>query len=150
MFRTKSKWLIALLLVLVLSVSMLCFVACNDDNDDAQEGEKSITVVIGDKSLRVSTDDEYVHEVLVDLDEEGKIVYEFNMGQYGATIMKLDSFETTTDWSKWIAVYHDINDITLYDPQYDIQQGGKTYHSSSLGVSTLPIKDGATYLFVQN
>ncbi len=149
MFRTKSKWLIALLLVLVLSVSMLCFVACND-NDDTQEGVKNIKVVIGEKSLSVSTDEEYVHDVLVELKEEGKIVYEFEMGQYGATIMKLDTFETTADWSKWIAVYHDINDITLYDPQYDIQQDGKTYHSSSLGVSSLAVQDGATYLFVQN
>lgn len=149
MFRTKSKWLIALLLVLVLSVSMLCFVACNND-DDTQEGVKNIKVLIGNKSLSVSTDEEYLHDALVELKEEGKIVYEFEMGQYGATVMKLDSFETTSDWSKWIAVYHDINDITLYDPQYDIQQGGKTYHSSSLGVSSLPVQDGATYLFVQN
>lgn len=149
MFKTKSKWLIVLLLVLVLSVSMLCFVACNDD-DGTQEGVKNIKVLIGNKSLSVSTDEEYLHEALVELKDEGKIVYEFEMGQYGATVMKLDSFETTSDWSKWIAVYHDINDITLYDPQYDIQQGGKTYHSSSLGISSLPIQDGATYLFVQN
>ena len=42
--------------------------------------------------------------------------------------------------------YHDIDDITLYTPGHDLERDGKTYFSASVGVSSLPLRDGATYL----
>lgn len=154
MLSKRAKFTLSILLVILVLVSAVGFVACdglrNAGKPGAQTGEKAITVIVGDESISASTTAEYMHQLLVELDTASKLQYEYTDGQYGATITKLNDLVTTPDWSKWIGVYHDINDVTLYDPQYDTTVNGKTYHSSSVGASSLPIKSGATYLFVQN
>lgn len=148
MFNGKNKIAIVCLLVLVLCVSAVCMCACDASN--TQEGEKSVVLIVGTQEISVKTDALYLHDLLVELNDAGRITYEFSTSEYGAVVSKLNDLETTLDWSKWIGVYHNIDDITLYTPGYDITINGNTYFSSSCGVSALVVLDGATYVFVQN
>lgn len=148
MLSKKSKFILTIALVLVLCLS-LCFVACDKTPDNTDNDLKEVVLIVGNAVINATTEAQYVHDLLVELNANGDIQYEFENGAYGATVLKLNQLETTNDWSKWIAVYHDIDDVTLYTPGYNYTLNGDEYYSSSVGVSSLPVIDGATYVFVQ-
>lgn len=143
----KKKIAILVVFVLVLALAM-SFVACNDGN--VEGGLKVVTVIIGEDVYHASTECEYVHDLLVEMSEKNTIVYEFDMGSYGATVMQLNDLHTDSDWSPYICVYHSIDDVTIRD----MSGYGETFiynqivfYSSGVGVSSLPVVNGATYLF---
>lgn len=153
MFKKNAKILLILLVVALLVTSALCLCACDGLKDFGKpapdEGSKSVSVVIGEQSYSLKTDAEYVQDLLVEMKDAGKIQYEFSTSQYGAYMTRLNDLSPSSS-SEWIAVYHDIDDMTLKDMQYGeaIQKGGKSYFTASLGVSSLPVRNGASYLFI--
>lgn len=131
-------------LVAVLACAFVFF-AC--DRPDANTGEVTISFIIGDaEPAEFSTDAPYVYDALADFCEENGIALEGTWSEYGFFMTRLGNLKP--EGSQWIAFYHDIDDITLYDPQHNMDFDGKTWFSSSLGVSSMPLRDGATYLFV--
>lgn len=143
------------ILVIALLLCVLC--ACdlkNAGKPEAQEGEKSITIVIGDVPFSVKTDAEYLHNVLVEMNDKNEIKYEYSSGPYGVVVSKVNELETTSDWIKWISIYHSIDDITLRAdigeyPMDKYSYENKEYFPSSVGVEYLPIYDGSMYLLIQ-
>ena len=154
MFKKGSKIFAAVVVTLLIAVLAATFVGCGKIKDLAkpviETGDKEATVIIGEDSYFVKTDAVYVHDLLVQLKEAQKITYEFDETQYGAFIKKLNKLEGTADYSKWIGVYVDVDSADIITPGYDVTVDGKTYHSASLGVSSLPVRNGTTYLFAQN
>ncbi|MCQ2409066.1 MAG: hypothetical protein MJ068_00820 [Clostridia bacterium] len=148
---TKKK-LLVVAFVLVLIVSVVILTACNLKDlgkPDPQSGEKSIKIVIGADIYSVQTDLEYVHQVLVDLASEKDFSYTYSEGGYGVSVMGLKDLKTSSDWTSWISLYHDINDITLIDTYGTHMYEGESYFMSLVSVDKLPVIDGSTYLFVQ-
>ncbi len=152
MFGKRNKIFATLALIALVAILAAAFAGCGNlkklGAPVIETGEKEATVIIGEDSYFVKTDAEYVQDLLVQLKEAGKITYEYHDGQYGAYIDSLGSLKPSGN--SFVSVYHDIDDLTLYDPAWDepITRGDKTFHSSSYGVESLPVRSGATYLFV--
>ena len=154
MFKKRGGALAAIIILALLSALILvAFAGCGSLKDlgkpGADAGAKSVTVIVGDSTFSVqNTSAEFVHDLLVQLKDEGKLIYEFHDSEYGAYIDELGSLKAGAN--SYVSVYHNIDDLALYDPAWDapIQRDGTTFHSSSLGVGSLPVKDGASYLFV--
>ena len=144
--RAKSIVKILAVVAILVLVASVVFVACgNKDNS-----EKSIVILVqhgeGFDSFELTTNKAFLADALEELKVQGKLTYTID----GTALTALNDLVTTSDWSKWIAVYHDIDDIALYFPDYDYEYSGRTFHSSSKGVLDCPLKNGATYLFLQN
>lgn len=164
----------ATLLALVLCLGSVLFVACNDGGQskidelqqqinglqdkltgyEANDLEKNIKIYIGDDDpISVTTKENKVFYVLSDLVESSSIsAFAFQGGSYGAYITKLndlyDSYDADTRTSHYISVYHSIDDVNLKG-MGEIEHNGVTFFYSNVGVSSLPIVDGASYYFAQ-
>lgn len=148
---TKKKFLTELLIfVIVMSLALLS--ACNLKDlgkPDSQEGEKSVTIIIGDETFEVQSSAEYVHEILLTLAEEKGFDYTFYEGGYGVSVTRLKELRTTSDWTSWVSIYHDIDDVTLIDIYGTYSYKGNDYFMSLVSVDKLPVFDNHTYVFVQ-
>ncbi len=153
MFKKGSKIFAVIVVLALIALLAATFVGCGNldklGKPVIETGSKQATVIIGEDSYLVKTDAIYVHDLLLELKEAGKIEYKFDMGEYGAFVTKLNGLVGTADYKQWIGVYVDSDDAELIMPGYDETVNGKTYHSASLGVSGLPVRDGVTYLFLQ-
>lgn len=146
MKQTKLAKPCLIVLVFVLAcVFAVALVAC--DRGGANTEEITVRLIIGDgESVAVTTDAPYLYDMLKEYCEANDIALEGEDGAYGFFLTRVG--ELVQDGGKYIMIYHDIEDVTLYTPGYDMQLGGKTYHSASLGVSSLPLRDGATYAII--
>ncbi len=125
--------------------------------------EKAITVNIGENSYTLTTRENRMVYALSELVEKGSIAtFTYAKGSYGAFITALDTLAPTG--YQYIAIYHTIDneaykqasgtwnpDYTVFTPTggYDTKVVNEvTYFYSSVGISSLPVIDGATYLFV--
>ncbi len=145
-----KKLIFAILIFAPILVFSLALFAC--DVTPENTGEKSVTIIIGDDTYTLKTSKAYVHDALCELRDTQGVNYVFEDGPYGATIIGLNGLYTTVDWSKYVSTYHTIDDVTIRDMSSyatDFEMGGKTYYTSGVGVSSLPLVDGATYLFKQ-
>lgn len=144
--QTKRKILLIAVVAMTICAFAFALTACNPP---AEEGVKTVSVIIGDGSdpLSLTTESAYLYDALVELCEKEGLTLSAKDGAWGKTVYQIgDLIGDPTMATSAIMFYHDIDDITLYDPKYDVTVGGQTYHSSSLGVSSLPVRDGATYL----
>ncbi len=147
----KLGKILVIAVVALLALSLMTFAGCDKLKDLGkpviETGDKQATVIIGEDSYLVKTDAIYVHELLVQLKDANIIKYEFSESEYGAYIVALGGLSLGE--RAFVAVYHDIDDDTLIDYEYgtSLTYGGKQFHSSNLGVSALPVYDGASYLF---
>ena len=150
--RAKSIVKILTIVAIIALVASFVFVACNKD---AKGDSKTVTLIIGVGesyvTLTETTDNEYMAGLLLELKEAGKIQYEWENGSYGTYMLSLNNINPQGQ-SEWVAVYHDIDDVTLRAdigewPMPNAEYNGKTYYSSSAGVDLLPLIDGHTYYF---
>ncbi len=150
MFSKGKKVSTILVVAILLIVSVVSFVACDDLTSDA---DKTITIIIGEDSITLTTEAQYLHDVLVELANKDEIVYEYEISAYGATIKALNSLINASDWSTWVGIYHTIDDVKIRDMSEwasDFKKDGVQFYTSGVGVSQLPLVDGASYLFIQN
>lgn len=163
MKNSKKIALVALILI-ILAVLCFTFVACDSGNDDS---EKSITVYIGDgenNSYSVTTNQAYLMDVLKEMKNNGIIdVLETEDSAYGAFIKSIGSLNPGAN--EFCSVWHSLDKFELksvyadYYASYEHGQkieeegtvffgtkiGNKTLYLSTVGVSSLPVKDGACY-----
>jgi len=138
---------ITLLLIMSLSVS---FFACHPP---VEEGEKSITVIVlkSDNTADTyseNTDSLYLGEVLDEMVSESDIEMTAEDNGFGRLITKIGPLEDDPDdFSSWIGIYTDEEDVTLIFSEYSISYGGKEYHATALGIDEMPVHDGMTYIF---
>ena len=153
--NTKVVVKLLTIVAIIAIVSCLVLVGCDKLKDAgkpaAEEGAKSVTILLqngnGYSSYTAKTSAEYVQDLLVELKNAGVFAYEFHNTEYGAFMDVLGTMHPNSDNYEYIMFYHDINDAELIYPGYDVEYDGKTYSSASLGVSSFPVRDGATYLF---
>lgn len=151
MKKTTKLFLVVLCLVCVTSLILLT--ACNN-NGEGNDLEKTITVVIGEGEnatvSTVTTGARYLADVLNEMvnDEDSNLTlvgtYSIAYGLYVTEIgaVKADALKGeyvyffTTDTE-----YQEISEFAV-SKEFD----GKTLVSATKGVSSLPVKDGETYL----
>lgn len=165
MFRKKLLVIVAAVLVAVLAA--FCFAACNPTQ--TQEGEKNITVYIGDKKFEVTTEQLYLHGVLLEMLEDGKIsAYVYTDGAY-VSFSRVDEISQDPTWTTppFLTLWHNVDEFTLksvYNEQWvssnpsrsevTVEDGTKfitTTHNgvllyySGTGIGSVPVIDGAVY-----
>ena len=156
--RMNGVKILAIVAIVVLALSLV-LVGCDKLKDagrpEAEVGNKEVTLIIGVgeeyKTVVVKTYQEYMAGLLLELKLRGKVEYESSQGTYGTFVESLNNIQPAST-SEWVAVYHDIDDVTLRGdvgdwPMANAEYNGKTYYSSSVGVDSLPLKDGHTYYF---
>lgn len=168
-------------LVAVLILCAFALTACDSDLEsklqDLQNkingyeqdfSEKSITVYIGEKEFEVVSRKAFLHDVLKDLESEGKIsAYEFSGGNLSPFITQIDELNQVEAEYKYYSVWHNVNEYSLksvyttYVPSRAQQkvegegayatvfaattyEGCELYYSA-VGVGLLPLVDGAVY-----
>ncbi len=162
MSKKVSKILVATLLAVVLTLSVLTFVACNDGQSKIDELQKTINdlqdklagyeendavknikIYIGDdEPIAVATKENKVFYVLSGLVEENRIAtFAFSGDKYGAFITKLN--DLYYDTSHYISVFHTIDDANLKGVNYVYDESTGNYVP---GESSLEHK-GVTFFY---
>ena len=150
--------ILAIAAILVLALSFV-LVGCDKLKDagkpEAEIGYKAVALIIGRGDayniVVVKTQAEYMTELLNELKASEKITYESTQRSYGTYVTSLNNIQPQGE-NEWVAVYHDIDDVTLRAdlgewPMPNANYGGHEYYSSSVGVDLLPILDGHVYYF---
>jgi membrane protein implicated in regulation of membrane protease activity len=177
---------ITAILVVVLVLSLVVFTACDGslrdeidklkqeiDNLQQQVGgyeadfeEKQVVIYIGEKRFDVTTRKAYLHDVIKDLFEEGKIcAYEYGNDDLNPFISAIDVIEQNYAEGKYYSVWHNVDNFSLkgldsswgnpsratieadeYGNRFVVTQiDGVTLNYSAVGVGILPLVDGCTY-----
>lgn len=158
----NSKKVFSLVLVLILvTATLLTLTACFDDDPPDNSAGAKITLVVCDMDKSVlleeefSTEKSYLHELLEEDSVKSKVSVSTTTGQWGEYIESVNIVGKKTltpkDESQSIMVYHTIaDDATLGEAasDYNVKISNTTYISSFVGISALPIKEGARYLLL--
>ncbi len=149
---------LAIVAIVVLALSVI-LVGCDKLKDagkpEPEVGNKEVTLIIGQgneySTITVKTYQNYMAGLLSELQLRGKITYDSEPGSYGTFVKSLNNIQPASS-NEWVAVYHDIDDVTLRAdqgewPMPNAEHDGKTYYSSSVGVDSLPLKNGHVYFF---
>lgn len=145
------KHLYKILMLTLAIVILFTLAACEPD---VEVGEKAITIILvpieGDTiTFDVDTDTEYLGQLLDEMLEDELITITTEDSTYGRFITAIGSLNPATD--QWIAIHSDETDPTLVAPDGEwtpaLTISGKTYYSTQLGLDSMPIYDGRTYVF---
>jgi len=151
--EVKKMKKILLAVVLMFSLS-LCFTACKPSIPPAEPGEKVISVYILNQNDEVvfsikdyDTDAEYFDGVLAELKSKGKITWESVPSIYGKNTTNLCGIAVTgTNYFGFFSNDDDLSDNSGWMPNYTMD--GVEYKPTNWGISSMPIKDGKTYILV--
>lgn len=149
--KKMQKTLVALLcLVCVLSTVFVLF-ACTDKN--ANDLEKTVTIVIGEGETAttetITTGAKYLFDLLNEMSnrEENKLALNGSWSTYGLFVTEVGSLKAEGS-NQYICVltsdaaYKDMTEWAVKK-----EYNGTEMVSSTLGVSSLPLKDGCVYMF---
>ncbi len=131
---------VCLCLVALLSVF---FIGCNEVNG----GKKSITIFVGEEKYTLVTEGEHLVDAIEELRAYHSLYIEGSDSGYGYFLTAIGS-EVAEESNEYIAILTDDTahqDITDYAVTKVVE--GTSVTTASLGVSSLPIVDGATYAF---
>lgn len=149
--KNAKKIAVLLLVVVSLAAVTLLFTACN--KDVGNEYEKTVTIVIGEGENKLVYDNytttaRYLFDALNELSnrETDPLKMGGSWGQFGMFLTEIGDLKAESNsYICVLATDTEYQDITDYAVK-------KTYNgteltSATLGVSSLPLKDGQTYLF---
>lgn len=146
MKHTLAKRLcLAAAALLLVGAFAFALAACNEKGGNTEE--VTVSLILGDAdAVSVTTDAPFLYDLLKEYCEENGLALEGSTSATGFYATRIGDLAEDAAAGEYIMFYHDIDDITLYTPGYDLERDGKTYFSASVGVSSLPLRDGATYL----
>lgn len=158
----KTKRLLTVVVaVALLVVCISVFAAC----DKTDSGEKTVVVrFVGNGeygqtelfNVTATTQTANLHELMIELQKQNKVVYNFSDSSYGAWILSVGYVDGETTkmlepgGSEYVAILHSINEPDLIDYSNiskSFKLNGKTFMYSYVGISSLPLIDGAEYAF---
>lgn len=143
----KKFGLVAVAAALCAVLSLAVFTGC--EKPAPEEGEKTVQIVVGDETFDVTTEADYVGAVLRELKQnEGLHLVYTESDQFGMMISEIGAFIPDSGKQEWIKVYSTIgDDMTVSIPTDSQEVGGKTYYAATVGVDSLPLRNGEAYLF---
>ncbi|MEG2562178.1 MAG: hypothetical protein RSB10_06140 [Clostridia bacterium] len=146
-----KKNLTALLSLVAIIACIFCFCACQPDTTPVTN--KSIVIVVGEKTLAVTTDKTSVGQVLDQLQSELKLSFTYSGrvgGEFGRMLLSIDDITPSADASK----REFVNFLaSTTDPKYvfvgaPVVINGKEFYSTNFGVDSMDVIDGVTYAFM--
>ena len=133
-------------LAIVFSIiSLLCvlnFASCKQDSFVVKETDTYIVITASNDQLEITSSTTLL-DYMADLKDDGLL--DFNVS--GGMITSINGVDNPADWSSCWMVYTD--DLEYSSLAFgSIEYQGKTYQSAVLGAETLPIKNGAKYIWI--
>lgn len=149
--KNFKRILVAVIGVVCVVAMLFAFTACTDNGNDL---EKTITIVIGEGEDQVvyadyTTNARYLFDVLNELAnaEENPLVLEGTYSSYGMYVTALG--DLAPEGNEWISLLiSDVDNQDITEWAVTKSYNGTDVVTSNLGVSSLPLKDGAVYMFV--
>ena len=144
MKHTLAKRLcLAAAALLLVGAFALMLAACDEKGGNTEE--VTVSLILGDAdAVSVTTDAPFLYDLLKEYCEENGLALEGSTSATGFYATRIGDLAEDAAAGEYIMFYHDIDDITT--PGCDLERDGKTYFSASVGVSSLPLRNGATYL----
>ena len=155
----KTKRLLTVIIaVALLVVCISVFAAC----DKTDTGEKTVVVrFVGNDAygptelfnVTATTQSANLHELMIELQKQNEVVYNFSDSSYGAWISSVGYVDGETKMlepgeGEYVAILHSIDEPDLIDHKSNsFELNGKTFRYSYVGISSLPLIDGAEYAF---
>jgi len=146
--KNKIFKLWALSLVALLTIGLVAFTACSVEPPPALPPDgASIAIMVDTQRFEWVTTQTYIGLVLDELVEEEGLVFTYGyatgLGRFISTLGDLPSGSST-----FIMLYLTSNDLRWAIPTQTRVVDGTTFYSANLGIDSLPVLDGETYLFV--
>ena len=135
MKHTLAKRLcLAAAAILLVGVFALMLAACDEKGGNTEE--VTVSLILGDAdAVSVTTDAPFLYDLLKEYCEENGLALEGSTSATGFYATRIGDLAEDAAAGEYIMFYHDIDDITLYTPGYDLERDGKTYFSASVGKS---------------
>ncbi|MCL2751548.1 MAG: hypothetical protein FWE62_02205 [Firmicutes bacterium] len=145
----KTKLLTLTAVLLAVTAMAFLWTGCDTDKPEIPEGGAAIVIIIGADKYEVTTENEYVGQVLDELAETEDLVFEFTGtadSQYGRMIDKLGTL--IPSGNEFIAFYSTSDNLQYSFPEMSVELEGVTYYSANFGADQMPVMDGVRYYFV--
>ena len=124
-------------LTLTLIALVFCFAGCNKDVKPV--------VFTADSSVMTITEETTLYDYMTALKEQGKLDFTAEDGSYGKFLSSVNGVSNGVGNNPCWMIYSDDEQYTNNEwGQTEID--GKVYASATLGISDLPVKEGATYV----
>ncbi|MDR1939641.1 MAG: hypothetical protein LBQ40_02455 [Clostridiales bacterium] len=169
----KAVLFAALLIIATFSLSS-CKWLQSFLRPDPEEGAKTVRVFIVDAyavgldaekntlpegaaalTFEHETEALYGYAVLSELSDAGKLSFTGTVSAYGLFFDTLQGLTLNPETNGYVAIYLRLADDSFNDVLMDkewskpVVYGGKTYYSSNLGISSIPLSDGIELLFIK-
>ncbi len=137
------KKLFSLLLTLSLFIALFAFSGCsNTDNLVIKESDEYIVITISSEQMEIDKNSKLI-DYMHSLKEDGLLDFEVT----GGMITAVNGIKNPSDWSSCWMLYTDDEEFSsqVYGT---VEYNGKIYQSAILGAESLPVKDGAVYIWI--
>jgi hypothetical protein len=152
--NNKVKNLIMTAVILIVGAGVIwggIYVYNNYIRPPAEEGEKTVTIIVinvdgAPTVIEATTEADYLHDLLIELAAEGRLVYEFTVHlEWGVMLDRLGSL---VDGAGGLFIFSYSDDTENTNQSFGtLEHNEKTFVANGFGVSGMPVKDGHTYVF---
>ena len=141
----KLTKILSVLVVLTLLVSAFALFACTKKSY-VQQTETEVMFTI-DKDIMPDCTGKFLIDYLDALQAKGEISYVAEDGAWGKFITQInDRKADSSQGESWFIYADDEENTTPAWGEYKV--GEKTYYSTNYGVTSMPIKEGVTFVFM--
>ena len=144
--KKQQKILIVVAIVALLAVSCFAFAACGKKYVQQKDTAVYFTV---DKDVMANVDGKTLQDYMDALVKKDQLTYSGESTAYGLMIDTVNDIKADASKGEYWFLYSDDDEYSNGDwGTYDLN--GKTYKSTTLGASSLPIKIGCTYVLMMS
>ena len=144
--KKQQKILIVVAIVALLVVSCFAFAACGKKYVQQKDTAVYFTV---DKDVMANVDGKTLQDYMDALVKKGQLTYSGDSTAYGLMINTVNDIKADASKGEYWFLYSDDDEYSNGDwGTYELN--GKTYKSTTLGASSLPIKIGCTYVLMMS
>jgi len=160
--KITKRILLTILVLMLVVASVMGVVACNkqvttskhgqqQNIDNGEEAQNATEVLITlDATIMPDYEGKFLPDYMDVLKAKGLFTYEAKDSDYGLFVTSINGKEATGyDW--WGVFTDDLTDEKVANiAGQAYQYNGKTYYMTNVGISSVPLKEGKSYLFVFN
>lgn len=144
--KKQQKILIVVAIVALLVVSCFAFAACGKKYVQQKDTAVYFTV---DKDVMANVDGKTLQDYMDALVKKDQLTYSGDSTAYGLMINTVNDIKADANKGEYWFLYSDDDEYSNGDwGTYELN--GKTYKSTTLGASSLPIKIGCTYVLMMS
>lgn len=144
--KKQQKILIVVAIVALLAVSCFAFAACGKKYVQQKDTAVYFTV---DKDVMANVDGKTLQDYMDALVKKDQLTYSGDSTAYGLMINTVNDIKADANKGEYWFLYSDDDEYSNGDwGTYELN--GKTYKSTTLGASSLPIKIGCTYVLMMS